>query len=311
MKPSVRVAVLTYRRPDDIAAAIPRLVAEAVTATADGWDVDVLVIDNDADASARKVVTQAAASSAVPVGYVVEPVSGIAAARNRALTESSERDLLVFIDDDERPVERWLSLLLDAHQAYGGAVVGPVVSQFDSEPDSWISSGGFFTRRRMATGSPVVVAATNNLLLDLREIRSFELEFDLDFGLSGGSDTLFTRELVARGGRMTWCDEAVVYDIVPASRTTRRWVLLRALRSGTSWSATSLRVAKGSGQRLRWQLRDFGSGIARVAGGAARWVVGFATRNEGLRARGARNLARGAGLAAGVFGYRYQEYKRT
>lgn len=311
MKPSVRVAVLTYRRPQDIADAIPRLVAEAALAVAQGWDVDILVVDNDAAGSARDVVTALAAEASVPVHYAVEPVSGIAAARNRCLTESADRDLLVFFDDDERPVERWLTLLLDTHLRYQCAVVGPVISQFDSEPESWIAAGGFFNRRRMPTGTPVEVAATNNLLLDLREVRRLGLSFDLDFGLSGGSDTLFTRQLTVAGAKMVWCDEAIVYDMVPASRATRRWVLLRALRSGTSWSATSLRVADGTAQRVRWQLRDLGSGLARIGGGAARLVAGVVTRNEGLRAHGARNLARGAGLASGVFGYRYQEYKRS
>ncbi len=311
MKPNVRVAVLTYRRPEDIAAAIPRLVAEAELAVAEGWDVDILVVDNDPEASARETVAEASADSPVPVHYEVEPVSGIAAGRNHALDVSQDRDLLVYIDDDERPVERWLSLLLQAHLTYSSAVVGPVVSQFDSEPESWISAGGFFDRRRMPTGTPVVVAATNNLLLDLRQVREFGLRFDLDFGLSGGSDTLFTRQLTAKGGRMVWCVEAVVYDIVPANRATRRWVLLRALRSGTSWSATSLRVACSVPQRLWWQVKDFGSGVARIGGGLARLLAGVLTRSEPLRARGARNLARGAGLAAGVFGYRYHEYKRS
>lgn len=311
VKPSVRIAVLTYRRAEDIAEAIPRLVAEAGLAVAAGWDVDILVVDNDAGASARETVARASADSPVPVHYEVEPVSGIAAARNRALDVSHDRDLLVYIDDDERPVERWLLLLLEAHLTYASAVVGPVISQFDREPESWITAGGFFTRRRMPTGSPVVVAATNNLLLDLRQVREFGLSFDLDFGLSGGSDTLFTRQLTAKGGRMVWCDEAIVYDIVPANRATRRWVLLRALRSGTSWSATSLRVARSVPQRLWWQAKDFGSGIARVGWGLVRLLVGIVTRSERLRASGARNLARGAGLAAGVFGYRYHEYKRS
>jgi glycosyltransferase involved in cell wall biosynthesis len=307
---TVRIAVLTYRRPDDIAAALPRLVAEAERAVERGWDVDVLVVDNDAAASAREVVTRAVASNAVRVSYAVEPVSGIAAARNRALDASGDRDLLVFIDDDERPVEQWLVRLLEVHSQFGSAVVGPVISQFEVEPESWILAGGFFNRRRMATGTDVQVAATNNLLLDLRDVRRMGLRFDLNFGLSGGSDTLFTRQFAARGGRMVWCDEAIVYDVVPASRSTRRWVLLRALRSGTSWSATSLLVASGRRQRLGWQLRDFTSGLVRIAGGSLRFAAGLLSRREALEAAGARNVARGLGLAAGVFGYRYHEYKR-
>lgn len=301
----VRVAVLTYRRPDDLAAILPELSREAEAARSAGWEVDILVVDNDPQASAREIVTAAG------VGYVHEPEPGIATARNRALDESAACDLLVFIDDDERPVEGWLNLLLDTYRRYGCAVVGPVISRFDGEPDPWIIDGGFFTRRRMPTGTEVTVAATNNLLLDLTEVRALGLRFDVEFGLSGGSDTVFTRQLVQRGGRMVWCDEAIVYDVVPANRATRDWVLRRSLRSGSCWSASSRHLARTPGERLRWLAADLGSGLARVAGGLVRLAAGFISRDRGLRAAGARNLARGTGLVAGVFGYRYFEYKRT
>lgn len=298
---TVRIAVLTYRRPDDIAAAIPRLLTEVDAAGAAGWPAELLVVDNDPQGSARPLVPDG-------VGYVVEPEPGIAAARNRALAEAGT-DLLIFIDDDERPVDGWLKLLLDAYTEYACSIVGPVVSEFDGEPDPWIL--GFFDRRRLATGTPVTVAATNNLLLDLREVRRLGLTFDTEFGLSGGSDTVFTRQFTQLGGRMVWCDEAVVYDIVPADRATRSWVLRRSLRSGSSWSASSRRIARNGGERLRWFGKDLGSGLARLGGGVARLAAGAVSGNQSLRAAGMRNLARGLGLTAGAFGYRYFEYRRA
>ena len=92
------------------------------------------------------------------------------------------------------------------------------MSRFAETPDPWIAAGRFFDRRRLPTGTDLEVAATNNLLLDLAVVRRLGLRFDAAFGLSGGSDTLFTRELVASGERMVWCDEAIVYDIVPTDR---------------------------------------------------------------------------------------------
>lgn len=298
----VRVAVLTYRRPDDLSAILPTLAAEVAAVRTNGWEVDVLVVDNDPDASARALIPAG-------TGYVHEPQPGIAHARNRALAESADCDVLIFIDDDERPVAGWLGMLLDAYTRYGCSVVGPVVSEFDGEPDPWIL--GFFDRRRLVTGTPVTVAATNNLLLDLAEVRRLGLSFDAEFGLSGGSDTVFTRQLTQLGGRMVWCDEAVVYDIVPAARATRSWVLRRSLRSGSSWSAASRRIARNGVERLTWFVRDLGSGLARLGGGLLRLAAGALSGNQSQRAAGMRNLARGLGLAAGAFGYRYFEYRRA
>lgn len=309
---SLVIAVLTFRRPGDIAAALPLLVAQAGTVQQPGFAVEVLVVDNDPAASARETVERFAAGSTVPVRYVVEPVAGISAARNRALAEAADRDLLVFIDDDERPTATWLRSLLETYRATGSAaVVGPVVSEFEVAPEPWITAGRFFVRRRMPTGSALDVAATNNLLLDLRQVRRHGLTFDLAFGTGGGEDTMFTRTLHRLGAAMTWCDEAVVIDVVPRSRLTRRWVTHRAFSSGNSWSLTSLALAASASGRARVRAHATALGLVRVAGGAARFLVGLPTRSLALRARGVRTLARGAGMLAGAWGYSYQEYRRA
>ncbi len=80
-----------------------------------------------------------------------------------------------------------------------------MISEYAAEPDPWIKAGRFFDRRRLPSGTQIEVAATNNLLLDLRQVRAFGLRFDEALGLSGGSDTLFTRELHGRGGVLVWC----------------------------------------------------------------------------------------------------------
>ncbi|TAP44400.1 glycosyltransferase [Arthrobacter sp. S39] len=310
------IAVLTYRRAEDLKLALPRLAAQAQSLDTIGGGhqlhATVLVIDNDPAASARTAVEDFART--LPPGliaYVHEPKPGIAAARNKALTESSTRDLLVFIDDDEIPSERWLAQLLDLQRSSGAAaVVGPVISEYEHEPDAWISAGRFFQRRRLATGTPLTIAATNNLLLHLPQIRDLKLEFDERFGLSGGSDTLFTRQLVKRGGTMLWCDEAVVVDRVPAGRLTRDWVLRRALRSGNSAARVSLELEQKAGPRLAARGSSLASGVVRLAGGSAQLTAGLVTRSAAHQARGLRTVARGLGMASGAFGYVYKEYRR-
>lgn len=330
--PTVVVAVLTYRRPAELAALLPELVAQAATLVP---PAHVVVVDNDPDAPAvhaadphgspRATVAAAGGHAAVMVHYAWQPRPGIAAARNEALDAAFAADVgaLVFIDDDERPAPGWLDALVATWTATGaGAVVGPVVSAFEAEMDPWVAAGGFFERRSPPTGTRVEVAATNNLLLDLAVVSRAGLTFDERFGLSGGSDTLFTRQLHACGAEMVWCAQALVTDRVPASRTTRRWVLARALRSGNGWSRTSLAL-------VRWRpasavpvgVRDVGvrgglvaRGGVRALGGGARLVVGTALRaagrGSGQQARGARTLARGAGMVGGALGWTYVEYRR-
>lgn len=302
------IAVLTYQRPAPLTGLLPELIREAAASPV---PTGVLVIDNDPHGSARETV---AAFADRGVRYVNEVRPGIAAARNRALDESTDEALLVFIDDDEHPCEGWLGMLIAAYRGTSPtpvAVVGPVISEFDAEPDAWVAAGDFFRRRRLATGTLVTVAATNNLLLDMTTIRAWGLRFDENFGLSGGSDTLFTRAIVSRGGTMVWCDEAVVVDQVPASRITRRWVLLRALRSGNGWSRVSLYLSGSPLERIRLRATLTGRGAVRTAGGLGRYAVGLLTRSTAHRAKGLRTAARGAGMVSGAYGYVYQEYKRT
>jgi glycosyltransferase involved in cell wall biosynthesis len=303
--PSVVIAMLTYRRPDDLRAAIPALLDQIRTVEA---NVTVMVVDNDPDGGAMAIAQELADPD---VRFVHEPTPGIAAARNRALDESDGNDVLIFIDDDERPEPGWLTNLFATWQRTGAAaVVGPVVSSFEEEPNEYITAGGFFVRRRMPTGTPIDVAATNNLLLDMAQLELSKVRFDERFSASGGSDTLFTREIHRHGGRMVWCDEAIVVDVVPANRSNRSWVLRRALRTGNSWSRTSVALETTPSSRMLRRFELTLEGLARVVGGGGRLVIGEITRSIRHRARGARTLARGVGMTTGAWGLTYVEYRR-
>jgi glycosyltransferase involved in cell wall biosynthesis len=300
------VAVLTYKRPDDLPDVLPQLVAQLETVDLETW---LLVVDNDAAGSARETVERLGLPS---TRYVCEPTPGIAAARNRALDEAEGTRLLVFIDDDERPADGWLSALVECHrQERCAAVAGAVVPDVERVSDPWIAAGGFFVRQRHRTGTEQGAASTANLLIDLEELQRLGgIRFDEEFGLTGGSDTMFTRTITGRGGRIVWCDEAVVTDHVRTERVTRQWVLQRHFRSGNSWSRISVRLARGPLQRTRTRLRASLEGAARVVVGGSRTAVGFLTRSKRHQARGSRTVARGAGMVVGAWGGVYNEYGR-
>jgi succinoglycan biosynthesis protein ExoM len=305
VRPTVLVAMLTYKRPDDLPEATRAVVDQLDDVDA---DASLLVVDNDPEASAMPL---AGRYDAGRVRFVHEPEPGIPAGRNRALDESGDADALVFIDDDERPTAGWLRALVTTWQRTGAtAVVGPVISTFPHDPEPWIAQGGFFERRRPPTGTELSVAATNNLLLDLRQLAELGVRFDRTLGMTGSDDTMLTRQIHRRGGRMVWCDEARVVDVVPEARLTRRWVVQKAFRTGNSWSLVALRLEDRPAAKLGQRLRLTGRGLVRVGGGAARVVAGLITGSVAHRARGTRTLARGLGMATGAWGYVYAEYRR-
>lgn len=304
------VAVPSYRRPQQLRDLLPRLVAqlEAVQhCWPEAYSGEILVVDNDPDSSAREVVEQQRG----PLRYVSEPEPGISAVRNRALDEATT-DLLVMLDDDERPEPGWLAALLSTWRTSRAALVsGRVQVAFQGELDPWVEAGGFFARRNLPTGTPITVASSNNWLLDLAQVRERAVRFEARFGLSGGEDTLFSRLLQARGGRLVWCAESVVTDLVPATRMSRRWVLARALSHGNSTALVAVALAPTRPRQLVVRLLYAGRGGLRVVAGAARYLLGCLRRSDRHQARGARTAMRGAGMVGGACGYVHQEYSRS
>lgn len=302
---TVAVAVLTYRREQAIVALLPELARQARLVEP---PAAVVVVDNDPEASARDRIT---ALGLPEVRYVHEPRPGIAAARNAGMDAAGDVDLLVFIDDDETPSERWLPLMLDAYRRLGGAAVaGRVIRSYEVEPEPWVRAARVFDRRQMPTGTVVEAASTANLLLDMHVVRDLGLRFDDSLGISGGSDHLFTRQLSASGHRIHWCDEAVVEDPVPASRLTSHWTLQRGYRSGNTSIIVDRLLAPTPGARAKVRTRAAVGGAARVVAGGGRALVGMLTRSSDNRGKGMWTVVRGAGMVGGAIGHHYVEYRR-
>jgi glycosyltransferase involved in cell wall biosynthesis len=316
----VTIAVPTFHRPAELTTLLPMLLDHASRAAElAGADptrpmpefvAEVLVVDNDPAASGREAVE---AISDPRLRYVVEAHPGISAVRNRAVDEAASSRLLAFIDDDEHPHDGWLEQLLRTWRSAGhpAAVSGRVVASFAGPLDPWLEAGSFYTRRTMPTGTPIDVAAAGNLLLDLDAVRSSGVRFADDLGLSGGEDTLFSRELHASGGRMVWCDESVITDLVPLDRMTRRWVLKRAWSHGNSASVLRVRLSGGGVRAALARVASVLAGVARIVAGALRWAFGMLSRSLRHQARGARAVWRGGGMVQGAAGVVYQEYARN
>ena len=331
------IAMLTYRRNDYLAQVIPELLAQADDVCDAQTTVSVLIVDNDPQAGARAVVEAARAalggeqpeaaesagaadSDAVAMSrlvYVHEPEPGIVAGRNRALSQAHGSDALVFIDDDEIPSPGWLKALVSTWRAQGcAAVTGPTPPTFEVAPSAWVTASGAFDSWEAADGDQVRSADTGNLLLDLAVVEGLGLRFDPRYGLTGGEDSLFTRQLTRAGGVIRFAAGAVVTKRVPAARARRTWVLERSLRSGSSWARVRIDTAAPDGgasgrlARLRLRLGYGAKGLAKAGIDGARAGVARIRGDVPAQARYEVSSRGGLGMVVGALGVHVREYGR-
>jgi hypothetical protein len=194
------------------------------------------------------------------------------------------------------------------------AVAGVVIPDVGRIDDPWLRQAGFFVRKRHPTGSEHEAAATANLLLDLRQVEQLgNIRFDNRFGLTGGEDTLFTRTLSRRGGRIVWCDEAIVVDHIRVHRVTRRWILQRHFRNGNTWARIDVELGTSTPARALARLRLTLLGVVRIILGGLRAAGGVVIRSPKHQGRGSKAVARGIGMATGAWGAVYEdsEYRRN
>ena len=340
------IAMLTYRRNDYLAQVIPELLAQADDVCDAQTTASVLIVDNDPQAGARAVVEAARAALAgeqpqtaeppeqavlsEPSGsadsdkatlrlvYVHEPEPGIVAGRNRALSQAHGSDALVFIDDDEIPSPGWLKALVSTWRAQGcAAVTGPTPPTFEVDPSAWVTASGAFDSWEAADGAQVRSADTGNLLLDLAVVEDLGLRFDPRYGLTGGEDSLFTRQLTRAGGVIRFAAGAVVTKRVPAARARRTWVLERSLRSGSSWARVRIDTAgpadggaSGRLARLRLRLGYGAKGLAKAGIDGARAGVARIRGDVPAQARYEVSSRGGLGMVVGALGVQVREYGR-
>jgi succinoglycan biosynthesis protein ExoM len=205
----------------------------SVQETGGAFEFSIVVMDNDPSQSAEPVVSAFGIRSIVPVTYGAEPRQGICLVRNRAI-EHAAGDFIAFIDDDEFPDRRWLLELFRTCNVDGvDGVLGPVLRHFDETPPQWVIKGNFERRPRHATGFVIDwrEGRTGNVLLKRSAFEPGEPPFDTNFHRGGDVD--FFRRMTVKGRVFIWCDEAVVYEVVPPARWTRSFMLKRALLRGS------------------------------------------------------------------------------
>lgn len=296
---TILLAVPTRDRPWPLARCIASLVADVPPS---GTCVSLLVVDNgsSADALAANRAAVDWATAALPSRLVIETTSGVAAVRNRVLDEADAlgADAVVFLDDDQTVAPGCLTTLVEVWRCERADAVKPVVVWAFDAPARHIAQfrpAPAVGPLRSETRSPV---ATCGVLMAGRLWRDLGLRFDPALNLSGGEDTVFFRQAVARGARLVLTRETFVVEHCPASRQRIGWLLYRAYRVGAVETAARIKDRSKAVNLLRGTSAMIYHGIVAMV--MAPWPE--------RALHHARRSAKAFGRIIGVFGVRPGEY---
>lgn len=226
---TIDVCVATFKRPAMLSTLLASLRAQEL----DGICLRIIIIDNDAEQSARPVVDAFRAGINHEVVYDVEPQQNISMARNRALAHLKS-EYFAFIDDDESASPHWLRSLHESlHRYHADVAFGPVLCMLPIDAPDWAEK--CFRRPRSQTGTTRQFGGAGNVMARRCVIDKSGARFNPAFGLTGGEDTDFFYRLHLSGCRLIWCDEAVAVEPVPDARLTLQWIRRRGFRGGQTY----------------------------------------------------------------------------
>lgn len=240
---SIDIGVCTFRRPE-LADTLRSLDAMQMPA---GFDISIIVADNDDTPTARDLVTALSRELTVPVRYQHCPARNISIARNACL-DASTADFVAFIDDDETATPRWLAELAAVAQASGAAaVLGPVRARYRADAPDWMQRGDFHSTLPVWVRGEIQTGYTCNVLLRMGSDSLRGRRFSLARGQTGGEDTEFFDQMHKAGGRIAFSPDAWVDEVVPRSRAAFDWLGRRRFRVGQTHGHLLGRNARGIG----------------------------------------------------------------
>jgi succinoglycan biosynthesis protein ExoM len=243
---SVSVCIATYRRVEQLDALLGDLRRQTLLPD------QVVVADNDEQASARAIVERQRSSGApFRLEYAIQPQRNIARTRNLTVA-LADGEWLAFIDDDERAPEDWLRLLVAAADRYeADGVLSPVEPRVPPDAPDWIRRGRFYDFPHQPSGAPVPLNCMRfgNVLLRGYWLRAEPGPFDVRYGLATGEDGDLLVRLARRGARIVWSEDAPVFEPVEPRRLSLRWLLRRAFSGGQEFA---LQTVRGKYASITW-----------------------------------------------------------
>ena len=276
--PSVTIVIPTQRRPEPLARAARSTFAQTGV---DPSELELVVVDNDVQPSARGLVERLAAEAPFPVRYVHEPSPGVANARNAAV-ENARGESIAFLDDDEEAPPEWLASLLDAQRRFDADLVfGAVRTRL---PDTVVAHRAYFDRFFARLGPQTASAIDHyygcgDSLLRRAALPARPRPFSAVRNHIGGEDDLLFIEMTAQGARCAWSPEAWVWEDPAPERLSLKYTIRRAFAYGQGASAE--RAAAIPPDRIgvaKWMIVGVVQALVFGVLAGVSWLIGAPNR---------------------------------
>jgi glycosyltransferase involved in cell wall biosynthesis len=284
----VSIVIPTRRRPQSLAVALRSAFAQQ---SVDPGLIELIVVDNDAEAASRPTVEALASAAPFPVNYLSEARPGVASARNAALTRVSGR-FIAFLDDDEEAPPGWLAALLEAQARFDadvvfGAVRGRCVH---AAPEHRDYLERFFSRLGPAEAGLIDAPYGCGDSLIRTDALPSRQPFALTQNHIGGEDDLLFAAMKAAGRRFAWSPEAWVWEDPVPERQTLAYALRRAFAYGQGPAHSHWRRGELWGSAF-WMGVGAGQTVVFGALAAAKWLLRRPDRAQALD-KAARGLGK-------------------
>lgn len=196
-----------------------------------GVDWEVVVVNNNSPDNTAAVLESFV--TRLPLRHVLETRQGIAHARNRAALEA-RGDIVLWTDDDVQVKPNWLAGYVRAFAEYPecGFFGGPVELNFEGVPPAWLLAGldaigGALGQVQVKSDRPIGDDPQLPFNCNMAVLREYHIALPYDTrygrkagGLVSGEETVFLRELLARGIKGRWLSNIPVLHAVPVERQT-------------------------------------------------------------------------------------------
>ncbi len=304
----VVVTIPTYKRPEHVLRTLQSVMVQETKQT-----FAIILIENDAEGLQGVTATKALFETGQVKGtLIVAHDRGNCNAYNAgwhiALQLYPNFKNLIVIDDDEIADLHWLERMCAARKTFSADIVGgPQLPVFEQPEHARLTTHPVFSPPYEASGPVKALYSSGNLLVSRAVLETMPFPyFDLKFNFIGGGDADLMNRAVQKGFKLAWCNEAPVYETVPARRTEADWIRARALRNGAISTFVEKRMRAG---------QPFGSAItlmrsiALLVASPLRAILW--TIRTGSPRTGMYHIYIGVGRVLGEFGYSNEQYRNA
>lgn len=235
---SIAISCNTFLRPGILEKTLTSIANLKIP---EGIEIKVLVVDNDAKASAAPVIEKLQSTYPYKINYFVEEKRGLANARNRLLKEAINLDVthVAILDDDDIADENWIQNLVDLYNTQENAYIisGPEFCYFEQDFPEYLTNNNIFVKKTSKKKGEIrKVCSTHNAFFPIAIVKNDDIWFDPSFVFMGGEDGDFFYRASKAGYTIVFNPDAIVREINGKDRVNIKWILSRNYYNGYSGS---------------------------------------------------------------------------